>query len=406
MSTIKVTAAVKRQIGLYRQFMLDHEYTVETSLGYSTHLSRFLRWPSLDKANHLQKSITAFLEAEYIAKPKAYRYCRAALYLYFKMIEGRAFPKRDQKECNPHIEAIVNRFYDFSVNIKHIKSSTAMVETKYVRSFLEFLDYVELIDLEGITAIDIRDFVLNHLSHLSDSSKGLQITTIRNFFRFLKFEGTQVHESIFLLPLSAAVWKKSAFPKTMDIAIFDRLSEIPNAKTPTGKRDRCIILCFTELALRCTETAKLTLDDFNWHEGTVSIKDTKTRSERKLPVSKKLGQAVTEYLINVRPQTTSRVLFVRFKHHCGEPMGCMQIRGVVRRVYAKTGVDEKATSTGTHILRRTAGTKIYNAGNSLKVTADILGHISLDSTAHYAKADIEGLRSAASPWPATRKAGE
>ena len=44
----------------------------------------------------------------------------------------------------------------------------------------------------------------------------------------------------------------------------------------------------------------------------------------------------------------------------------------------KAGIDVKFT--GTHILRRTAATKIYNAGNSLKMTADILGHESLDST--------------------------
>ena len=407
MSTIKVTAAVKRQIGMYRQFMLDHEYSVETSKGYCTYLSRFLRWPSLDETNRLQQNIADFLEAECTCHPKTYKECRAALYLYFKMIESRDFPKREPKERSPQIEAKVNQFYDYSVNIKRIKTSTAIVEAKYARSFLESLSSTGPIDLEGVTAVDIRDYVINSLAHLSDSSKGQQMTTIRNFFRFLKFEGVTVHESIFLLPLSPAVWKKSAFPKTMDIAIFDSLSTIPNVNTPTGKRDRCIILCFTELALRCIETAKLTLDDFNWREGVVSIKDTKTRSERKLPVSKQLGMAVMEYLIDARPQTDNRVLFVRFKHNCGEPMGCSQIRGVVRRVYSKTGVDEKGTSTGTHILRRTAGTKIYNAGNSLKMTADILGHISLDSTVFYTKMDIEGLRTAASPWPsATRKAGE
>jgi site-specific recombinase XerD len=86
-------------------------------------------------------------------------------------------------------------------------------------------------------------------------------------------------------------------------------------------------------------------------------------------------------------------------------MGCSQIRGVVRRIYAK--INTGITSTGTHILRRTAATKIYNEGNSLKMTADILGHESLDSTVRYTKADIDGLRSAASSWPeATEKAGD
>ena len=80
-------------------------------------------------------------------------------------------------------------------------------------------------------------------------------------------------------------------------------------------------------------------------------------------------------------------------------MGCEQIRGVVRRIYDKTGVD--INSTGTHILRRTAATKIYNAGNSLNMAADILGHESLDSTTRYTKADIVRLQQVAASWPTT-----
>jgi len=90
-------------------------------------------------------------------------------------------------------------------------------------------------------------------------------------------------------------------------------------------------------------------------------------------------------------------------------MGASQIRGVIRRIYAKSGADIQ--SSGTHILRKTAGTRIYNAGNSLKMTADILGHESLDSAVFYAKTDMSGLRQVASPWPratadATRRTQE
>ena len=246
--------------------------------------------------------------------------------------------------------------------------------------------------------------MVSRLAHLRDSSKGREITAIRNFFRFQQFEGRAVHESIFRLPLSPAVWRNAAFPKTMDEAIFNRLHEIPDCTTPTGRRNRCIILCFTELALRCIEVANVTVDSFNWREGLVTIKNTKNHLDRKLPVSEKLGQAIIAYLRNDRPQTTNKALFVRFKDICGEPMGACQIRGIVRRTYNKTGA--KIHSTGTHILRRTAASKMYNAGNSLKMTADILGHQSLDSTVRYVKTDIAGLRGVAAPWPqATVKAG-
>ena len=78
-------------------------------------------------------------------------------------------------------------------------------------------------------------------------------------------------------------------------------------------------------------------------------------------------------------------------------MGSSQIRGVIRRNSAKAGLEDK--DCGTHVLRRTAATKLYNSGNSLKLTADILGHESLDSTTHYTKADVSSLHLVASPWP-------
>jgi len=405
MPTFKVTPEIQREINNYRQFMQDNEYSVGTAFGYSTYLSRFLRLVPQDKADSLQKRIAGFLEEQRESSPQVYKECRAALFLYFKMVIGENYPKKPLIIRNPDIEAILKDFQDYSINIKRVQPSTALAEASHIRKFLEHVETDKISRLEDITAYEVRDYVIDCLSHLSDSSKGITVTAIRNFFRHQKFEGVPIHNSVFTLPLSPAVWRNSAFPITMDESTFSSLESVPDQQTVTGKRDRCIILCFTELALRCGEVASLTLDDFNWHGGYVSIKNTKNRSDRKLPVSDKLGQSVTEYLQASRPQTACRTLFVRFKHTCGEPMGTSQIRGVVRRVYGKTGEDIAAT--GTHILRRTAGTIIYNSGNSLKMTADILGHESLDSTVFYTKADIAGLRQVAAPWSVlTEKVGD
>jgi site-specific recombinase XerD len=391
------TTEVKREMARYRQFMLEHEYTARTATVYCTYLLRFLNWPAREDVYSLREKISGFLGTQCIGGTKSFKGCRAALYLYYKMATGKSCPKRPPKECNPEAEAILGRFYDYSVSIKHIRPSSAVLEVAFLRSFFEYLTTGGTWNLEGITAHSIRAFAVGCLSHFADSSKGRAITAIRNFLRFQQFEGVPVHRSAFQLPISPAVWKNASFPKTMDEEVFSSLHTLPDTNTPTGKRDRCIILCFTELALRCIEVASLCIDDFNWREGTVVLKNTKTRLDRKLPVSRNLGQAIIEYLRNARPQTASRIVFVRFKHNRGEPMGVSQIRGVVRRVYAKTGV--KMEATGTHILRRTAATKLYNAGNSLKMTADILGHESLDSTARYVKTNITGLRQVAAPWP-------
>ncbi|WP_024857293.1 tyrosine-type recombinase/integrase [Ruminococcus albus] len=52
-----------------------------------------------------------------------------------------------------------------------------------------------------------------------------------------------------------------------------------------------------------------------------------------------------------------------------------------------------------YAIRRTAASNIYNTGAGIKLTADILGHDSIDSSTHYVKVDFESLRSLCCEWP-------
>lgn len=398
MSTFKIHEGTRIELNRFKEYMCEQEYSNGTALSYSTYLSRFLRSNILIPDKSLRNSIEDFLEKETILHPKTFKECRAALRLYFKMITGQSLKDKPKIETVPLIAELLKRFGTYSIEIKHIKEATAASELSHVQRFLEYAIKFHPNDFEsGLNAKDIRNYVVNEIWMLSDSSKGCIITSIRNFFRCQAFYGCIIHQSIFTLPLSPAVWKHAAFPRTLDVNIFNHLYRIPDENTYSGKRDRCIILLFTELALRCSEVAGLTLDDFNWHDGTLLIRKPKNGSARLLPLSGKLGDALLEYLIDGRPQTDNRTLFVRFRHKSGDPMGSSQIRGVIRRNSAKAGLEDK--DCGTHVLRRTAATKLYNSGNSLKLTADILGHESLDSTTHYTKADVSSLHLVASPWP-------
>lgn len=398
MPTFKISEDTRRELERFKEYMRKWEYTEVTIVGYHVYLSRFLRQAEVRREGALKAAIEAFLEIERTKHPQTFKECRAALRLYFKLVTGDSMKDNPKAICSSEITDLLQRFHAYSLDIKHLEKNTVVSETSHVREFLEhtFAHNPQGV-AEGLMAEDIRKYVVERLGELADSSKGRYITSIRNFFRCQAFYGESVHPSVFRLPLSPAVWRKSAFPTTIDMAAFNTLHRIPDANTDTGKRNRCIVLFFSDLALRCSETARLTLDDFNWHDGYVTVKNTKNKSDRILPLSEKLWDALIEYLTQVRPQTSCRTLFVRFSHLRGEPMGCSQIRGVVRRNGAKAGLEDN--DSGTHILRRTAATKLYNSGNSLKLTADILGHGSLDSTTHYAKSDIVGLSSVASPWP-------
>jgi integrase/recombinase XerC len=61
---------------------------------------------------------------------------------------------------------------------------------------------------------------------------------------------------------------------------------------------------------------------------------------------------------------------------------------------------------GLHTLRRTAGTHLYRATRDLHVVADVLGHASVNTSAIYAKMDMDVRRDALEAMEAMRERAE
>jgi len=117
----------------------------------------------------------------------------------------------------------------------------------------------------------------------------------------------------------------------------------------------------------------------------------------RLPLPQDVGDSLLHYL-KCRPQVdhTDRV-FLRniapFKAfvtgHC--------ISGVVKRALKRAGV--KSPAKGAHLLRHTAATEMLRHGVPLNQIGLVLRHRSIDTTAYYAKVDVELLKQVAQPWP-------
>ena len=147
MSKINKTIGVKEEIDRFNHFMLKHEYTVSTTTGYGNYLARFLSRPVPTDGYSLEKSIFIFLNAECRQDWSTTKGLRASLYLYFRMVTGINYPKRPVKESNLEIEAILERFYDYSVNIKRIRPGSAIQEVTFIRGFLEYISGNQLCHL-------------------------------------------------------------------------------------------------------------------------------------------------------------------------------------------------------------------------------------------------------------------
>ena len=71
---------------------------------------------------------------------------------------------------------------------------------------------------------------------------------------------------------------------------------------------------------------------------------------------------------------------------------------IVQRALERAGIAD-APSRGANLLRHSAATSLLRAGASLDAVGAVLRHQSPDTTAHYAKVDVQMLREIAQPWP-------
>ena len=165
-----------------------------------------------------------------------------------------------------------------------------------------------------------------------------------------------------------------------------------------GIRNNIIIRLMLDLGLRCSEIPNIMLSDIKWATASIQIYGTKNNHVRQLPLSAELGKLLEEYILRYRPSVPDeKHLLLRKYVNRYTCMSRENVRYVIRNAFEKEHIT--GYWKGTHALRRTAASKIFNNGTGLKLTADILGHESLDSTKAYIKVDFEHLKAVAAPWP-------
>ncbi|MFZ3591850.1 site-specific integrase [Bacillus sp. DJP31] len=388
-----------KEIYDFKTFMMKN-YKASTTLKYSQIVLHYLNWNNDDNKKNEIKSLKLAINAYmncYYPQNKYLKNARAALHLYFFYKTGAKYQPLQIEKTSEFIDEEILEYVDYLTDVVGLTDSTLLSHKQYLKRFLYYIPPIQQTHEESISIDAIQKFIVTELIHLKPSSKKRVIGILRSYIRYLQFKGVTLEIGLLSLPLRTPVWRYSNVPKTLDIDEITSMLASYNLKTAVGLRDYAIALSFTELGLRALEVASLTLEDFNWREGKILIRKTKTHTERELPLSTKIGEAIFQYLKNSRPKTAERTLFVRFSHKCGEAMGREQIRGTIRRAYARAGISSEIT--GTHILRHSKAKNLYESGSSLKIIADILGHESIDTTVIYTKVGLSSLQSVTSTWP-------
>lgn len=295
------------------------------------------------------------------------------------------------------LDALVEAYEQHQRRTRGLREQTLCGYERLVRLFVRAALGEDPIDPARLSNADVVGFVAAMRGRFSPRSMKAVRTALRSFFRFLRVEGLCEARLEAAIP-TVAGWRLATLPRCLGDEQLAQLLASLDGSMPCGLRDRAIVLLLASLGLRPGEVAALRLEDIDWRAGAVLLRERKTRRGAVVPLPREAGLAIVAYLREERPVTEERRVFVQqLGARRGLPLTSNAVSGVVVRALRRAGVE--APLAGAYVFRHTVASRMVRRGASLKEVADLLGHRALDTTAIYAKLDLQALRAVALPWP-------
>jgi site-specific recombinase XerD len=287
-----------------------------------------------------------------------------------------AFPQLRRLHClSPQNQALVAT-YLAHLRARHYASSTQENALRALKCFAVLMPEARQAtlyqDLTQTTPGDIDAWIA------AAFERGLAPGTIvtcrrgmQSFFVFLCDQGLLAQSPIQLPRHQVLVPTRLPHPMAeAEVVVFFRVIDT--------LEDRTMFLLMLRCGLRVSEVSGLRWSAIDLGQGTLRVDNSKGQVDRVVSLSPDVATALRQWH---RRQTAVGYVFPsRMTPQRGLPLGARQIRNRMTRYLKLAGITKHYSP---HTLRHTFATQLLNAGASLEVVKELMGHRSLQMTLRY-----------------------
>ena len=240
-----------------------------------------------------------------------------------------------------------------------------------------------------------QDVIANYQTHLFEAiseKTGEKLSTasqinylayLKTFYRFLKTTGR-----IAVNPTETIKLPRHSKPLPHALLTSDEIRRLlaqPDVHNPLGFRDRAILELFWSTGMRVGELVALHVGDVRFDEELITLRTTKGRKDRSVPVGEGALAWLREYVGNVRPllakessacEASPHLFLNRHARGLDKTGIFCKLKAYCRRAQIKKPV-------GTHTFRHTLASEMLKAGADLRHIQEMLGHGNLATTQRY-----------------------
>ncbi|MEJ2052554.1 MAG: tyrosine recombinase XerC [Calditrichaceae bacterium] len=231
----------------------------------------------------------------------------------------------------------------------------------------------------------IRYFLI-YLQENSISRRSIarKLAALKSFFKYLVRE--EVIEGNPTLTIKMPKFEKK-LPEYLSNQDMNYILKQPKHNTFEGIRDLAILELFYGTGMRLSELINIKVNDLLIKEELLRVKG-KGQKERVIPVGSMALRILNGYL-QIRSQYAEKNVDNVFVLKSGKRMYPMAVQRIVQKYLSTiTSLEHK----NPHALRHTYATHLLNAGASIRVVKDLLGHESLSTTQVYTHMSIDHLK--------------
>lgn len=233
-----------------------------------------------------------------------------------------------------------------------------------------------------------RQDITNYLSSVT-GQKYCKTLPIKNFLRHL-YDAGLLKENVSMALEHIRRWRVvpviSYYEKEEILALETSIER----SSALGKRNYAIILLGSRMGLRRSDICNLEFGNIDWDRNELSIIQCKTGKPLTLPLTREVGEALVDYIMNGRPKSPSPKVFLN-QSAPYFPIKAHLVTTVVSNCMREAGIDLRGRHHASHSLRHSLATQMLKEKTPLHVISSILGHTTSESTMAYMSVDIDML---------------
>ena len=262
----------------------------------------------------------------------------------------------------------------------------------HIRGFLWCMEQNGIGETNNITRETISDSVTKYAERLGNGISQA-LSRIRIFLRLLFDEGVLLDDLSDSVPKFAP--RRTVVRNGFTPDEIGRILTSIDRSARTGKRDYAIILVAVKTGLRSVDIANLKFQNIDWRTNEIKLVQQKTGNPIHLPLMPEVGNAIADYILTARPESSTEYVFVTTSN-VQQHVQRTTISALVRKYTEIAGIyDINVPRRGFHSFRRSFALNLLESATPFDMLSELLGDVDINSVKPYLAIDENGLKDCA-----------